>query len=122
MSIKAARLLPLVLLLGVTAPAACLAAAANPLLGDWRVEPGGDVNSDGFAYCKVTPELTFTPTTETMYAQGGAHGTNDVAYLVSGHDVFVSSSPGFVGAPKFTMLGPDEMTLDAVGHCKYRRH
>ncbi|HEY5072308.1 MAG TPA: hypothetical protein VII63_09780 [Caulobacteraceae bacterium] len=115
------RLLPLVLLLAVGVPAACSAAPANPLIGDWRVEPGGDVNSDGFAYCKVTPRLTFTPTTETMYAESGAHGTNQVIYLVSGRDIYVSSSPGFVGAPKFTMLGPNEMTLDAVGHCKYRR-
>jgi len=116
------RSLSFVLLLTAGIPALCSAKTANPLIGDWRVEPGGDVNSDGFAYCKVTPELTFTTTTETMYAESGAHGTNDVMYLVSGQDIYVSSSPGFVGAPKFTMLGPNEMTLDAVGHCKYRRN
>ena len=117
----ALRRLSLVLFLAVGSPAVSPASSANPLIGDWRVEPGGDVNSDGFAYCKVTPELTFTATTETMYAEGGAHGVNDVIYLVSGQDIYVSSTPGFVGAPKFTMLGPNEMTLDAVGYCKYRR-
>ena len=115
------RFMSLVLLLAAATPAICSAATANPLIGDWQVEPGGDVNSDGFAYCKVTPRLTFTATTETMYAEGGAHGANDVIYLVSGQDIYVSSSPGFLNAPKFTMLGPNEMTLDAVGHCKYRR-
>jgi hypothetical protein len=116
------RRLSLLLLLAAALPALSSARTANPLIGDWRVEPGGDVNSDGFEYCKVTPELTFTATTETMYAADGAHGTNDVFYRVVGQDVFVSSYPDFTDAPKFTMLGPNEMTLDAVGHCKYRRN
>jgi Lipocalin-like domain len=101
--------------------------APNPLLGTWKVENlGAHRNSDGFDYCSANPAFTFTPTTEIMSGpaspgQAPPQGKNDVTYLVSGNTIYVSSSPGFVGAPNYTMLNANEMQAGQIGNCRYRR-
>ena len=101
--------------------------AANPLLGTWKVENlGAHRNSDGFDYCSANPAFTFTPTTEIMFGpsspgQAPPQGKNDVTYLVSGNTIYVSSTPGFVDAPKYTMLNANEMQAGQIGNCRYKR-
>jgi hypothetical protein len=103
------------------------AGAANPLLGTWKVENlGAQKNSDGFDYCSANPAFTFTPTTEIMYGpaspgQAPPQGKNDVTYLVSGNTIYVSSTPGFVNAPNYTMLNANEMQAGQIGNCRYKR-
>ena len=102
-------------------------AAANPLLGTWKVENlGAHLNSDGFDYCSANPAFTFTPKSEIMFGpaspgQAPPQGKNDVTYLVSGNTIYVSSSPGFAGAPKYTMLNANEMQAGQIGNCRYKR-
>ena len=102
-------------------------AAANPLLGTWKAENlGAQRNSDGFDYCSANPAFTFTPKTEIMFGpaspgQAPPQGKNDVTYLVSGNTIYVSSTPGFVNAPKYTMLGANEMQAGQIGNCRYKR-
>jgi len=101
--------------------------AANPLLGTWKVENlGAQRNSDGFDYCSANPAFTFTLKSEIMFGpaspgQPAPQGKNDVTYLVSGNTIYVSSSPRFVDAPKYTMLGPNEMQAGQIGNCRYER-
>ena len=102
-------------------PGACSAASSNPLIGDWLVEPGGNADADGFNPCNVVPHMIFTPTTQTMFTANGAGAPQKVHYLVAGKKIYVSSTPGFAGAPMYIMLGPDEVTQDSVGACKYHR-
>ncbi len=99
---------------------ACSADPQNPLLGAWTAEPNGYVDSQGFEFCKVTPRMEFTPTTQTMFS-ATAQGTTDVSYLVSGNTVYVSSTPSFLDAPKYIILGPNEIQAASVGNCKYTR-
>jgi hypothetical protein len=100
---------------------------ANPLLGAWKVENlGAHKNSDGFDYCSANPAFIFTPTTEIMFGpaspgQAPPQGKNDVTYMVSGNTIYVSSSAGFVDAPKYTMLSVNEMQAGQIGNCKYKR-
>jgi hypothetical protein len=101
--------------------------AANPLLGSWKVENlGAQRNSDGFDYCSANPAFTFTPETEIMFGpaspgQAAPQGKNAVTYLVSGNTIYVSSSAGFLDAPKYTMLNPNEMQAGQIGNCRYKR-
>lgn len=103
------------------------AGAANPLLGTWRAENlGAQKNSDGFDYCSANPAFTFTATTEIMYGpaspgQAPPQGKNDVTYLVTGNTIYVSSTPGFVNAPHYTMLNANEMQAGQIGNCRYKR-
>jgi hypothetical protein len=105
---------------------ACLG-AANPLLGTWKVENlGAHRNSDGFDYCSANPAFTFTPTTEIMFGpaspgQAPPQGKNDVTYMISGNTIYVSTSPGFLDAPKYTMLNANEMQAGQIGNCRYKR-
>ena len=102
-------------------------AAANPLLGTWKAENlGAHSNSDGFDYCSANPAFTFMPKTEIMFGpaspgQAPPQGKNDVTYLVSGNTIYVSSTPGFLDAPKYTMLSANEMQAGQIGNCRYKR-
>lgn len=115
------RRVTLAVLLAAGIPGACSAASSNPLIGEWLVEPGGNADADGFNPCKVVPRMIFTRTTQTMFTANGAGSPQKVIYLVAGKKIYVSSTPGFVGAPMYVMLGPDEVTQDSVGACKYHR-
>jgi Lipocalin-like domain len=101
--------------------------AANPLLGTWKAENlGARRNSDGFDYCSANPAFTFTPKTEIMFGpaspgQAPPQGKNDVTYLVSGNTIYVSSTPGFLDAPRYTMLNANEMQSGQIGNCRYKR-
>jgi hypothetical protein len=114
------------LALSVTLSSACFA-AANPLLGTWVAEDlGVHRNSDGVDYCAANPKFIFTPTTEIMFGpaspgQAPPQGKNEVTYLVSGNTIYVSSSPGFLDAPKYTMLNANEMQAGQIGNCRYKR-
>jgi hypothetical protein len=106
--------------------APAVAAPANMLLGKWKVEGPHQVNSDGVDYCSANPEMIFTPTQQIMFGPASPGekppmGTDDVTYLVTGNTVYVSSSPGFLDAPKYTILNPNEMEADRIGNCHYRR-
>ena len=118
---RSLRCLAAVALFSIAGVEACSAKPANPLLGSWIAEPGGYVDSQRFAFCKVTPKMVFAPTSQTMFNAEGAQGVTKVIYLVSNDTVYVSSTPGFMSAPKYTILGPNEMQSDTMGNCKYRR-
>lgn len=102
-------------------------AAANPLLGTWKAEDlGAHRNSDGFDYCSANPAFIFRAKTETMFGpaspgQAPPQGTNEVTYLISGNTIYVSSMPGFIDAPKYTMLSANEMQAGQIGNCRYKR-
>jgi hypothetical protein len=120
------QLAAIVLATGLAARAAAAAPAGNPLLGKWVAEPNGYVDRNGFAWCAAIPRMEFTPTAQTMYAAAtkfrpAAQGTTQVHYLVSGNIVYVASMSTFVGAPKYTILGPNEIQTNDVGGCKYKR-
>jgi hypothetical protein len=102
-------------------------AASNPLLGSWKAEDlGVHRNSDGFDYCSANPAFIFRAKTETMFGpaspgQAPPQGTNEVTYMISGNTIYVSSMPGFVDAPKYTMLNANEMQAGQIGNCRYKR-
>lgn len=103
-------------------------AGSNPLFGTWAAENlGAQRNSDGVDYCSANPAFTFTPTTEIMFGppaspgEAPPQGKNAVIYMISGNTVYVSTSPGFVDAPNYTMLSADEMQAGQIGNCRYRR-
>jgi hypothetical protein len=117
----------LVALMIVGASGSASYGAANPLLGTWKAENlGAHRNSDGVDYCSANLAFTFTPKTEIMFGpaspgQAPPQGKNDVTYLVSGNTVYVSSTPGFLDAPKYTMLSANEMQAGQIGNCRYKR-
>ena len=117
----------LVALVIVGASGSASLGAANPLLGTWKAENlGVHRNSDGVDYCSANPAFTFTPKTEIMFGpaspgQAPPQGKNNVTYLVSGSTIYVSSSPGFLDAPKYTMLSANEMQAGQIGNCRYKR-
>jgi hypothetical protein len=124
---KVSRQIQLAIIVLATGLAAREAAAAgNPLLGKWVAEPNGYVDRNGFAWCAVIPRMEFTTTTQTMYTAAtkfrpAAQGTTQVHYLVSGNSVYVASMSTFVGAPKYTILGPNEVQSNDIGGCKFKR-
>ena len=99
------------------------AAPANPLLGRWLAEPG-PLDRSGFDTCAAVPALDFEPASQTMYTAAekfrpAGKLTTQVIYFVAGNKIYVSSTPGFAGAPMYTLIGPGEVR-DNSG-CKYRR-
>ena len=103
-------------------------AAGNPLLGHWTLDMPVHNNGDGFDYCSANPAFIFMPKTEIMFGPPNApgqtmpRGKNDVIYLVTGNTVYVSAMPpGFEGAPKYTLIGPNEMEAGQIGNCRYKR-
>ncbi len=102
------------------------AEAANPLLGRWKVEARGPTDRSGRDGCAVFPEFDFDATSQTMYRAGDVYGPGStmvthVIYFVHGNNVWTSSTPGFAGAPMFTMLGPNEMKAPGADGCRYTR-
>ncbi len=100
--------------------------AANLLLGKWKVESRGPTDRTGRDGCAVIPEIDFGANSQVLYRAGDKFGpgstmTTRVIYLVRGNTVWVSSTPGFAGAPMYTMLGPNEMKSNTAEGCQYTR-
>jgi hypothetical protein len=102
-------------------------AASNPLLGNWILTGPGYVDRDGNSWCTSIPRLEFTASTQSVYTAAtkfrpAAHSTTAVRYLITGNKVFVASEPTFYNAPSYTILGPNKMMSDDVGHCPFQKH
>lgn len=102
------------------------AEARNPLLGKWKVQANGPTDRSGRDGCADFPEIDFDATSQTVHTAASKFSppgvmTTRVIYFVRGSNVFASSTPGFAGAPMYTMLSTNEMkSNDALG-CHYTR-
>ena len=101
-------------------------ADSNPLIGNWVLSGPGYVDRDGNSWCTSIPRLTFTATTQTVYAAAtkfkpAAQSTTAVHYLVNGNQVYVASEATFYGAPSYRIVGPNKMMSEDVGHCPFDR-
>ena len=110
----------------LTAACTSQAEAANPLLGKWKVEARGPTDRSGRDGCADFPEIDFDATTQTVYRAADKYSpssemTTRVIYFVRGNNVFASSTPGFAGAPMYTMLGANEMKENDSLGCHYAR-
>jgi hypothetical protein len=122
---KFARMTVAAILLTAAGTAMC-EADGNPLIGDWVMSGPGHVDRDGFNWCAAIPRLGFTATTQTLYVAAtkfrpASQSVATVHYLVSGNKVYVSSAPGFYGAPSYRIVGPGKMESEDAGHCSFDR-
>jgi hypothetical protein len=70
--------------------------------------------------------MDFTATTETVYAAAtkfkpAAQSTTAVHYLINKNQVYVASEPTFYGAPSYTIVDPNKMMSNDVGHCPFSK-